>query len=68
MNAFDHNNTKEVNETVLQAREQQLTNASGRLRKRRRQLVDDFFSGKEMDFLLLHTRIDRKSTRLNSSH
>jgi [protein-PII] uridylyltransferase len=57
LNAFDHKNTKEVNETVLQAREQQLTNASGRLRKRRRQLVDDFFSGKEMDFLLLHTRI-----------
>ncbi len=57
MNLFDHNYTKEVNETVLQAREQQLKNASRMLRKRRRQLVDDFFSGKDMDFLLLQTRI-----------
>ncbi len=57
MNELDHNNTKEVNETVLQAREQQLTNASEMLRKRRRQLVDDFHSEKKMDFLLLHTRI-----------
>ena len=57
MNVFDHNNTKEVNKIVLRDREQQLTNASMRLRKRRLQLEDDFLSGKEMDFLLLHTRI-----------
>jgi len=57
LSPFDHKNTKEVNETVLQAREQQLKNASRMLRKRRQQLVDDFFLGKEMDFLLLHTRI-----------
>ncbi len=57
MSPFDHKNTKEVNETVLQDREQQLKNASRMLRKRRQQLVDDFFSEKEMDFLLLHTRI-----------
>lgn len=57
MNEFDHNNTKEVNKIVLRDREQQLTNASMRLRKRRQQLEDDFLSGKEMDFLLLHTRI-----------
>ncbi len=57
MNVFDHYNTKEVNKIVLRDREQQLTNASMRLRKRRRQLEDDFLSGKEMDFLLLHTRI-----------
>ncbi len=57
MNIFDHNNTKEVNKIVLRDREQQLTNASMRLRKRRQQLEDDFLSGKAMDFLLLHTRI-----------
>jgi [protein-PII] uridylyltransferase len=57
MNVFDHNSIQGVNETVLQAREQQLANASKRLRKRRQLLVENFLSQKEMDFQLLHTRI-----------
>jgi [protein-PII] uridylyltransferase len=57
LNEFDRNHTKEDNEIVLQAREQQLTNASRTLKKRRRQLVDDFLSGKKMNFQLLHTHL-----------
>ena len=57
MSISNHNNNREVNETVLQAREQQLANASRMLRKRRQQLLDDFLAGKKKDFLLQHTRI-----------
>jgi hypothetical protein len=57
LNPFDHNYTKEVNETVLQAREQQLTNASRMLKIKRQQLVDDFLAEKKMDFQLLHTHL-----------
>jgi [protein-PII] uridylyltransferase len=57
LNIFDRHNTKEVNETVLQAREQQLMNASRMLKKRRKQLVDDFLAEKKMNFQRLHTHL-----------
>ncbi len=49
--------SKEVNNAVKWAREKQLANAVQMLSKRRRHLVEDFLSGKEDNFLLLHTRI-----------
>jgi hypothetical protein len=57
LNIFDQIILKRLMKSCFRPENNNLQMHPERFGKRRKQLVDDFFSGKKMNFLLLHTHV-----------